>query len=102
MDPEQYDGQCPSIFRSLFRLSKTRIVSRYFDSKSKGLFVVVFFFSFYFEPTFFLPLQFLVDLVICSRSCNYKSLMNFVLRYVLNYSNSVLSLVYFMVKATNN
>lgn len=50
MNPEQCDVHCPCIFRSLFRLSKTRIFSRYFDSKSRRLFVFVFF---HIEPTFF-------------------------------------------------
>lgn len=63
---------------------------------------VCLFLCFFILSRLFLPLQFLVDLVICSRSSNYKSLMNFVLRYVVKYSNSVLSLVYFVIKATNN
>ena len=82
MDPEQCDGQCPSIFRSLFRLSKTRIFSRYFDSKSKGLFVVVFFFFIFIlsrlfftvavsgRPGYMLPLvQLQISDELCAQVC---------------------------------
>ena len=50
----------------------------------------------FFDQIVFLSLQFLVDLVICSRSCNYKSLMNFVLRYVL--VKLCFKFVYFVMK----